>query len=130
MADPGNIITALEQAKAKLAAAQRQAQTGAGKLGKLRDQVQWALGRDGANNPAIGKLRNAERDIKARAAEISALSARIDKAIAQARHAAVGTGAAGPAPARAQAPNPGAGNGSAGQGGAGRGSAGTGNPAA
>jgi hypothetical protein len=105
MADPGNIITALEQAKAKLAAAQRQAQTGAGKLGKLRDQVQWALGKDGANNPAIAKLRNAERDIKARAAEIAALSARIDKAIAQARHAAVGTGgAAGPAPKRAQAP--------------------------
>lgn len=102
MADTDRIIAVLEQAKAKLAEARNQTFTVAGDLGKLRDQVQRALGRSGQNNPAIAKLRVAEQAIRDRAVEINTLSARIDKAIAQARNAAGGGGAeAGDAARRA-----------------------------
>ena len=94
--DADHIIAVLEQAKVKLAEAQRHTFAVVTRLERMRDQVQATLGRSGAGNPAIAKMRAAEAAIKARAVEIGALSTRIDRAIAQARAAA---GAGGRAPA-------------------------------
>ena len=96
--DPEKVIATLEQAKAKLADAQRLTFQGLARLNKVRDSVQSALGRLGQGNPVIGVLRQAEDDIKARAAEINGYSARIDKAIAEIRQAAAGGRGGRPAP--------------------------------
>lgn len=93
------IIAVLQQAKLKLAEAQRQTFAVVTRLGRLRDQVQATLGREGAGNPAIAKMRVAEQAIKDRAVEIAALSARVDRAIAQTRGAAGGSGGGRGAPA-------------------------------
>lgn len=99
--DPEKVIAVLLQAKAKLGEAQQHTFAGLARLNKVRDSVQSALGRLGQGNPALAMLRTSEEAIKARAVEINALSARIDKAIAQVRHAASAGGAVdtgGPAP--------------------------------
>jgi hypothetical protein len=96
--DPEQIIATLEQAKAKLATAQRHTFQGLTKLSTIRDQLQAALGRAGQGNPAVAMLRTAEEDIKRQGVHVNTLTQRIDKAIAEVRSAASGQGGAGPAP--------------------------------
>lgn len=96
--DADRIVAVLGQAKAKLAEAQRQAFTVLTRLERLRDQVHATLGHSGAGNPALAKMRAAEAAIKARAVEIGALVARVDRAIAQTRAAAAGGGGGGGGP--------------------------------
>lgn len=93
--NPEKIITTLQQAKAKLGVAQQHTFAGLSRLNKVRNSIQSTLGRLGQGNPAIAALRTSEEAIKARAMEINSLSARIDKAIAEVRHAASGGGTGG-----------------------------------
>jgi hypothetical protein len=58
MDNPEKVIATLQQAKTKLTAAQRQAGTGLSKLGRIRNDLQGALGRAGQGNPAIAILAN------------------------------------------------------------------------
>ncbi len=93
--DPEAVIATLQQAKTKLAAAQRHTFEGLSRLSKVRESIQSALGRLGQGNPAIAVLHDTEQTIKARAVEIAHFSTRIDKAIAEVRHAASGGGSGG-----------------------------------
>lgn len=93
--DPEKVIATLQQAKKKLGVAQQHALEGLNRLNRVRESVQSTLGRLGQGNPALAVLRASEEAIKARAVEIKGLSARIDKAIAEVRHAASGGSAGG-----------------------------------
>jgi ABC-type transporter Mla subunit MlaD len=103
--DPEKIIATLEQAKAKLAEAQRHTFQGLTRLNKIRDQLQATLGRLGQGNPAIAVLRACEEDIKAKAVHINTLTQRIDKAIGEVR-AAAGSQSGGSGPASGPLPGP------------------------
>lgn len=89
------IISVLEQAKAKLAEAQRLLLAAATDVGKMTNSVSHTLGRGGQGSGAVSMLNNTSRTLAQRGAAINALMAEVDRAIGQARGARTGAGAGG-----------------------------------
>jgi hypothetical protein len=89
------IISALEQAKLKLAEAQRHLLAAATDVGKMENAVSHTLGRAGRGSPVVSMIGSASRTFAQRGAAINGLMAEVDKAIGQARGARAGTAAGG-----------------------------------
>jgi hypothetical protein len=89
MATADEVVTALEQAKQKLADAKSKGLQGASMLGKVQTSVSHTLGRSGAASPLLSQLRAKEKAIVEQVMRLDELSARLDRAIAEARSAPV-----------------------------------------
>jgi len=95
MSTADEVIAALEQAKAKLADAKSKGLQGVTMYGKASHSVGHVLGRAGAGSPLLAQLRAKEKEMVQSIMAIDALSARIDKAIGQAKAAAGSKSVAG-----------------------------------